>query len=68
MKKDSQFSLTAAMKQLEAINLWFQGETVDLDEALTKLQEAHQLTKQIKARLTEVENKFIALKQDFQPE
>jgi len=68
MKKDSQFSLTAAMKQLEAINLWFQGETVDLDEALTKLQEAHQLTTQIKTRLTEVENKFIALKQDFQPE
>lgn len=61
-------SMNEAMKELEKINNWFQNEDIDLDEGLEKLQQAQQLTQQIKARLNEVENKFIALKEEFSSE
>ncbi len=64
MKKQQNFSLTEAMKKLEKINEWFQSEEFDLDEALTKIQDADQLTKQIKNRLQEIENQFTSLKKD----
>ncbi|MCC6710745.1 MAG: exodeoxyribonuclease VII small subunit [Candidatus Pacebacteria bacterium] len=64
MKKQQNFSLTEAMKKLEKINEWFQSEEFDLDEALTKIQDADQLTKQIKTRLQEIENQFTSLKKD----
>jgi exodeoxyribonuclease VII small subunit len=64
MKKQPDFSLTATMKKLEEINAWFQSEEFDLDQALTKIQEADQLTKQIKTRLQEIENQFTSLKKD----
>lgn len=60
--------MNEAMKELEKINNWFQNEDIDLDEGLEKLQQAQQLTQQIKARLNEVENKFIALKEEFSSE
>lgn len=59
------FSMNQAMKQLEEINDWFQNEEIDLDEGLSKLEEAQKLTKQIRDRLSEVENKFTELKEDF---
>ena len=68
MKKDKKFSMNQAMKKLEEINEWFQDEDIDLDEGLQKLQEAQELTKQVKKRPSEVENKFIDLKKDFQEE
>lgn len=60
--------MNEAMKELEKINNWFQNEDIDLDEGLEKLQQAQQLTQQIKTRLNEVENKFIALKEEFSSE
>ncbi|MFZ5437958.1 MAG: exodeoxyribonuclease VII small subunit [Patescibacteria group bacterium] len=60
-------SMNEAMKELERINNWFQNEDLDLDEGLEKLQQAQKLTQQIKTRLNEVENKFIALKEEFEP-
>jgi len=68
MTKDKKFSMNKTMKKLEEINEWFQNEDIDLDEGLEKLQEAQELTKQVKKRLLEVENKFIDLKKDFQDE
>lgn len=59
--------MNEAMKELERINNWFQNEDLDLDEGLEKLQQAQKLTQQIKTRLNEVENKFIALKEEFEP-
>ncbi len=61
-------SMNETMKELEKINDWFQNEDIDLDEGLEKLQQAQQLTQQIKTRLNEVENKFIALKEEFSPD
>lgn len=60
--------MNETMKELEKINDWFQNEDIDLDEGLEKLQQAQQLTQQIKTRLNEVENKFIALKEEFSPD
>lgn len=66
--KQKDFSMNEAMKELEAINTWFQEEDIDLEEGLKKLQRAGELTQDIKARLQTVENQFIELKNTFQEE
>ncbi len=56
----------AILDELESINMWFQGDDIDLDEGLKKLQRAKVLLKQSKDRLKEVENEFITIKREIE--
>ena len=65
MSAEQKTDFKSAMAELEEINLWFQGEDVDLDEGLTKLKRAKELIKLCKGKLKEVENEFSTLKQEI---
>jgi exodeoxyribonuclease VII small subunit len=56
---------TQSVNRLEEINAWFQNEDFNLDEGLLKLREGNELIKKCRARLKEVENEFVQIKQDF---
>jgi len=66
MTDDSKtFDFTASIKQLEAINSWFQNEDFNLDEGLEKLKLGKDLIKKCRGRLQQVENEFVKIKQEF---
>jgi len=57
-----QFNFTKAYQEIEEINEWFQGEEMDLDEALRKYERGMELINKCKDRLKEAENKFEEIK------
>ena len=59
------FDFTASIKQLEAINSWFQNEDFNLDEGLEKLKLGKDLIKKCRGRLQQVENEFVKIKEEF---
>src|SRR4051795_11429710 len=59
------FDFTASLGKLEEINSWFQNEDLNLDEGLEKLKEGKELIKRCRTRLSEVENEFVKIKQEF---
>ncbi len=63
MAKTANFS--AAFAELEAITEWFETGDVDLDEGLKKFERGLELAQICKAKLADVENKVIELKQKF---
>jgi exodeoxyribonuclease VII small subunit len=67
MQKE-QFNFTKAYKEIEEINEWFQGEDIDLDEALKKYERGMELIKKCKERLKQAENKFEEIKKKYQIE
>ena len=62
---DTKFNFSDSMKQIDEINEWFQGEDLDLEEALTKLKQGKELIQKCKERLDGIENEFKELKKDF---
>ncbi len=63
MSKKPTFS--EAFAELEAITEWFETGEVDLDEGLKKFERGLELAQICKAKLADVENKVIELKQKF---
>lgn len=59
------FDISAAMKELETINRWFQEEDVDVEKGIGQLKRAKELTEQVQARLKQVENDFVEIKEGF---
>ena len=57
-----------AIKKLEEINKWFQSEDIDLDEGLQKLRMGKELIKACRERLSNVENEFLKIKEEFTEE
>ena len=64
---DEKFNFTKAYQELEEINEWFQGEEIDLDEALKKYERGMELVKKCQERLKEAENKFEDIKKKYDP-
>jgi len=62
---DEKFNFTKAYQEIEEINEWFQGEEIDLDEALKRYEKGMELVKKCKERLKEAENKFEEIKKKF---
>jgi exodeoxyribonuclease VII small subunit len=58
-------SFAEAFTELEAITEWFETQNVDLDEGVKKFERGLELAKQLKEKLTEVENTVITLKKKF---
>lgn len=64
MVKD-EFDFNGALTEIQEINRWFQNEDISLDEGLAKLQRGLELIKKCNARITEVENQFVEIKQKY---
>ena len=62
---NTQLDFSQSMKRIDEINRWFEGDELDLEEALTKLKEGKELIQKCKKRLSEIENEFSELKTDF---
>lgn len=59
------FNFSESFKKVEEINQWFQGEDIDIDEALKKFKSGLGLIKQCQERLKEAENQFHEIKKEF---
>lgn len=65
----SKVNLNEALKELEAIALWFDvQENADVEEGLKKIKAGAALIKTAKARLKEVENEFEEVKKELESE
>jgi len=62
---EEKFNFTKAYQEIEGINEWFQGEEMDLDEALRKYERGMELINKCKDRLKEAENKFEEIKKKY---
>jgi exodeoxyribonuclease VII small subunit len=62
---EEKFNFTKAYQEIEEINEWFQGEEIDLDEALRKYERGMELINKCKERLKEAENKFEEIKKKY---
>jgi len=62
---ENKFSFNEAYKKIEEINEWFQGEDINLDEALKKYKQGMELIKECQNRLKETENKFEDIKKKY---
>lgn len=63
---EEKFNFTKAYQEIEEINEWFQGEDIDLEEALQKYKRGMELVQKCKARLKEAENKFEEIRKDYE--
>lgn len=58
-----------SLKKLEAITAWFENqEEVDVEEGLKKVKEGAVLIKDLKGKLSQVENEFEEIKKDLEEE
>ncbi len=48
--------------ELDELLMWFEGEDIDVDEAIAKYEHAIKLTKQLETYLKQAENKVLKLK------
>ena len=64
-KSASKFDFGKSYAELEKIVAWFEGDQVDLDEALSKFERGLELAQDCQAKLKEVENKVIKIKEKF---
>ncbi len=62
---EKKFSFTEAYQEIEKINEWFQGDNIDLEEALAKYEKGMELIKKCRERLKESENKFADIKKKY---
>ncbi len=62
---EKKFNFSEAYKEIEEINEWFQGEEIDLDEALNKYERGMELINNCKNRLKEAENRFEEIKKKY---
>lgn len=59
-------NLTDALKKLEEINDWFEGQDeVDVEQGLEKVKEGVKLVKASQSRLQEIQNEFEEIKKDM---
>lgn len=63
----TEFSLSDALRRLQAINDWFDAQPEpDVEEGLKKIREGAALVKASRARLKEVENEFLEIQKELE--
>lgn len=65
MSKENDLSLNELTEQFETLVAWFEQDEFDLEQALDKYKQAHELAGKIKQQLDEIENKITVLQQSF---
>ncbi len=63
--KTDLFNFKAAFEELEQIDRWFQGENVDIDEALKRFKRGMELVNEAKEHLKKAENQFLTIKKEL---
>jgi len=58
--------IAAQFKELESIAKRFEQEKVDLEKGVADLERGLELAKALKKRLSQIENKVIKIKDDYQ--
>jgi exodeoxyribonuclease VII small subunit len=61
-KKKSDIDFSKGFEELEEIAAWFESGETDLEEGLKKFERANELSKALKLRLEEAENKIKEIK------
>ncbi|MDR1969806.1 MAG: exodeoxyribonuclease VII small subunit, partial [Candidatus Nomurabacteria bacterium] len=61
----NQKSLRALMDEFEAVVAWFEGDSLDVEEAIRKFKEGSELAEQIKRQLAEAKNEIKIVKEKF---
>ncbi len=56
------FNFAKNYQELQKLVAWFESDTVDLEEGITKFEEGIKLTKELKEYLNTMENKIKELK------
>ena len=64
-EKIEKFNFEKAFQEIENINEWFQGEDINLNEALEKYKKGMELIGKCKKRLEEAENEFEEIKGEY---
>lgn len=65
MSSSTPFQFEAAMKELETIAVWFEGNQVNLDDGLAKFERGMELSAQLREHLEEVGNRVERVKAKF---
>lgn len=55
----------AQLKELEQITTWFEADSVDLNQAVTKFERGMELAAELNKELEQVENRVEVIKQKF---
>ena len=58
-------SLKELMAEFDEVVAWFDGDDVDVEEAIAKFEQGSKLADQIKKQLAEVKNKIRVINSDF---
>ena len=64
--EQEKFNFNEAYQELEQINEWFQGEDIDLDQAIKKFERGMELIEKCKKQIEKAENKFEEIKGKYQ--
>ena len=65
-KSKSQNKISESLSKLEKIVAWFESrDEVDVEEGLEKVKEGAGLIKDLKSKITKVENEFNEIKKDL---
>lgn len=66
MTTAKQFNFEKSYQELEKIVEQFESGDIDLDQSLKEFERGLELAEKLKAKLSEVENKVIEIKQKFE--
>ncbi len=65
MSQKNEATLSDQIKQLDELALWFEQDDFDIEEAITKFEEASKVADSLKVKLSDLENKISVLKERF---
>ncbi|MEO5690922.1 MAG: exodeoxyribonuclease VII small subunit [Candidatus Saccharimonadales bacterium] len=65
MSAKNEPSLSEQIKQLDELAMWFEQDDFDIEEAITKFEEASKVADAVQVKLSDLENKITVLKERF---
>jgi len=60
--------LNKKLAELEEMVAWFEGDDIDIEQAITKFEAANKLADEVREQLGELENKITVLNERFDRE
>ncbi len=65
-KNTKKQNIAVQFKELEAIAKKLEEEEIDLEEGISDLERGLELAKELKKKLTQIENRVVKIKKDYQ--